>query len=267
MNPGEYLNGMEGPDWQDTEASLSPTILTFDEERASAFAKTVARDFNPLHDVGQSRFCVPGDLLFAALVSRYGLYADTSISFANMLPARASLALPASIDKALQLIDERDRQVLSLFTNGDQVKHGAFAQQLVTEYVRFSGRTFPDLLVPMMRESGVMINPSRPLVIYKDMALRVDAALINENVDKGLAVTLVPLKQLLSVNDKKGAAKLQFSIELNGVVVGEGEKHFVLGGLRAFDEASIATLVSEYQARKRNWDSGLVKEHAIGSPQ
>ncbi len=260
MNPGEYLNGMEGPDWDESDTSLSPATWTFDEERASAFAKSVAGDFNPLHDVGQSRFCVPGDLLFAALVSRYGLYAETSISFANMLPARASLELPARMDATLQLLDERDRQVLSLFTQGERVRQAVFAEHLVTEYVRFSGRTFPGLLVPMMRESNVMVNPSRPLVIYKDMALRVDAALISEYLSQGHDVRLTPQKQLFNVNDKKGAARLQFSIELNGLNVGEGEKHFVLGGLRPFDEEAIATLVTEYESRKRGWSAAGAAE-------
>ncbi len=39
-------------------------------EQASQFAKGVADDFNPIHDPDSRRFCVPGDLLFALVLSR-----------------------------------------------------------------------------------------------------------------------------------------------------------------------------------------------------
>lgn len=256
MNPGEYLNGLDGPHWgqsADSGKALSSTVLTFDEQRSSAFAKSVAGDFNPLHDVGQSRFCVPGDLLFAALVSRYGLYAHTSVSFANMLPARSRLALPADIGNRLMLIDERDRQVLSLFVEGDCLADAWFSENLVTEYVQFSGRAFPELLVPMMREAEVMVNPSRPLVIYKDMAIRLDAPAVEKGMSDRQSLTLIPQKQMLEVSEKKGAASIQFSIELDGARVGEGEKQIVLGGLRPYNEALISTVVDEYGARKHAW--------------
>ena len=42
--------------------------MQFSQQQASQFAKGVAGDFNPIHDVGGKRFCVPGDLLFACLL-------------------------------------------------------------------------------------------------------------------------------------------------------------------------------------------------------
>jgi len=38
--------------------------ISFTRQQASDFAKQVADDFNPLHNVEAKRFCVPGDLLF-----------------------------------------------------------------------------------------------------------------------------------------------------------------------------------------------------------
>ncbi len=258
MTPGAYLNGLDGPQGDfsvDPGEHAEETTLTFDETRASDFAKSVAGDFNPLHDVGHSRFCVPGDLLFAALVSRYGLHAETSVNFTNMVPARAQLRLPSSFDSRLQLVDERDREVLSWFRGGEPVPGRAFARDLVTEYVRFSGRTFPDLLVPMMREAGSMVNPARPLVMYKDMVIRLDAAAVASGLADGCAVALVAGERHLSVTDKKGAARLQFGVTLNGLPVGDGEKQFVVGGLRPFDEDAVAGLVDHYETRKKAWVS------------
>lgn len=50
---------------------LSPYFLKQNQsisvsaQQASDFAKKIAQDFNPIHDVGAKRFCVPGYLLFA----------------------------------------------------------------------------------------------------------------------------------------------------------------------------------------------------------
>ena len=47
--------------------------LTISAEQGSRFAKAVSNDFNPIHDADSKRFCVPGDLLFAIALQRYGL--------------------------------------------------------------------------------------------------------------------------------------------------------------------------------------------------
>jgi len=47
--------------------------IHFSRQQASRFAKEVAGDFNPIHDQEAKRFCVPGDLLFALVLSKYGL--------------------------------------------------------------------------------------------------------------------------------------------------------------------------------------------------
>ena len=47
--------------------------ISFTRQQASDFAKNVADDFNPLHDIDAKRFCVPGDLLFAISLETAGL--------------------------------------------------------------------------------------------------------------------------------------------------------------------------------------------------
>lgn len=263
MTPGSYLNGLEGPPGDfgaHPETFAQVAVLSFDETRASRFAKSVAGDFNPLHDEGHSRFCVPGDLLFAALASRYGLRAQTEVSFASMLAARAQVRLPEHCDEQLQLLDERDREVLSWSSRGERIQDTEFNRRLVHEYVRFSGETFPDILVPMMRDAGVMVNTARPLAVYKDMSIKLDADTVHAALTDGLDVRLVSGDHQFSVSGKKGAARLQFDIELNQQRVGVGEKQFVLGGLRPFDEAAISALVTEYQQRKAAWNSAAEPE-------
>ncbi|MEO1880948.1 MAG: DUF3581 family protein, partial [Methylococcales bacterium] len=54
-------------------------------EQGSLFAKEVAGDFNPIHDVDSKRFCVPGDLLFAIVLEKYGLSKTMNFTFTGML--------------------------------------------------------------------------------------------------------------------------------------------------------------------------------------
>ncbi len=49
-------------------------------EQASQFAKEVSDDFNPLHNPEHKRFCVPGDLLFALSLAKYGLSQKCSLT-------------------------------------------------------------------------------------------------------------------------------------------------------------------------------------------
>ncbi len=59
--------------------------IQFSREQASDFAKQIANDFNPIHDIDAKRFCVPGDLLFSIGVSKLGLSQKMHINFADMV--------------------------------------------------------------------------------------------------------------------------------------------------------------------------------------
>jgi len=231
----------------DTVAIEKATGVRFDEARASAFAKGVAGDFNPIHDPGSKRFCVPGDLLFSVMLARYGAFEGTGVRFAGMLDAEVTLALPAMAGGAVHVVDPRGREILSFFGEGRKFDDASFVARLALEYVRFSGRTFPEILVPLMRDADVMINPDRPLVIYKDMGLRIARESVGE-------LRLAPAGSELSVTGKKGVARLAFTVEDDAGAsdgpVAEGEKNLVLSGLRAWDAAAMDGVVSAYEARR-----------------
>ena len=57
---------------------ISNNKVSFSRQQASDFAKQIADDFNPLHDVEAKRFCVPGDLLFAVASAKAGLHKKMS---------------------------------------------------------------------------------------------------------------------------------------------------------------------------------------------
>lgn len=82
----------------------------FEEERASYFAKTIAGDFNPIHDPGTRRFCVPGDLLFSVLLSRFGIAANTTVEFSGMLDGKTRMLLPNNAGGPLTSLTQKSER-------------------------------------------------------------------------------------------------------------------------------------------------------------
>lgn len=220
--------------------------MHFTHAQATHFAKGVAGDFNPIHDVGAKRFCVPGDLLFAALLNRYGVYANLKVDLMSLLNADVTVHLPQSLSEHNEFHDAEGRHLVSLDVSGDLTKDAAFVSGLVENYVKFSGKTFPDILVELMRENNIMINPARPLVIYKDMSLQLDR-LSGDNLSLALD------KATLDVDGKKGKACLKFVIKDGDNMIGRGEKNMLLSGLREFDEAAMADIVAQYSEWKTSY--------------
>lgn len=226
--------------------------MRFTDTQANHFAKGVAGDFNPIHDIGAKRFCVPGDLLFAALLDRYGVYEQLHVDLMSLVNADVVVELPETLAAHNEILDAQGRHLLSLDIAGDSTRDSNFVSSLVERYVQFSGKTFPDILVELMRENNAMINPARPLVIYKDMSLKLDTL-------TGDDLSLELDNATLDVDGKKGKACLQFVIRNGTDVVGRGEKNMLLSGLREFDESAMTEIVALYG----KWKSSYVVPDSI----
>jgi len=211
-------------------------------QQASDFAKRVAGDFNPIHDPEHKRFCVPGDLLFALVLNRYGLSQKMEFEFAGMVGDGIFLNFPDG-DETPIVISDNKKKYLSIERSGDNSHDPDLIRSLACSYVEFSGQTFPHILVPLMEQHNVMINPDRPLVIYERMAIDIDRLDINSPKLKLAGSTL-------NVEGKRGNVKLEFKLVADGEVVGHGEKSMVLSGLREFERGKIDQLVNDYAARK-----------------
>jgi hypothetical protein len=220
--------------------------IHFSRQQASRFAKEVAGDFNPIHDPEAKRFCVPGDLLFALVLSRYGLSQRMRFVFSELVGDGVQLNLPDSTASRLDIYGDNDKKYLSLYREGDTSDDEKLIQDLTCSYVRFSGRTFPHVLVPLMSENQVMINPDRPLIIYESMAINLDRLDI---ADPQLQLT----GSKLEVSGKRGKVHLEFQLTASDGVVGRGEKNMILSGLRAFEADRVDTLVAGYNARKQSY--------------
>ena len=226
-----------------TYFNLQDNTLSFSKAQGSAFAKEIAGDFNPIHNVDAKRFCIPGDLLFAVMLWRYGAYQSMQFDFAGMVGEGIELALPADIETSFSLCDTQGKAYVEISMQGDHYDNPAFISELSQAYVQFSGQTFPDILVDLMKREGVMINPDRPLVIYRNMQIHLNAV-------SSEAVSLDLENCQLAVNGKKGEVSLNFGIRAGDTVIGSGCKSMVLSGLRDYDQAEIDRIIDEYAGWK-----------------
>ena len=92
--------------------------IGFTREQGSNFAKQVADDFNPIHDIDARRFCIPGDLLFSIVLARYGLSQHMEFRFTGMVVDGIELVLPEA-GPELEVIDSAGKQYLTIHRSGD----------------------------------------------------------------------------------------------------------------------------------------------------
>lgn len=223
--------------------------LRISATQASEFAKTIAGDFNPLHDPGNRRFCVPGDLLFTVLLQHYGISQHMSFRFSGMVGADVVLQLEEDPGASCEVRDAAGRTYLHLDRGGTVTRDAQLIERLARSYVAFSGHNFPHILVPLMQEHGMMINVERPMVIYESMTF--DLARVDiPNVQLRLA------DNTMQVNGKRGDVRLSFEFLCGETVVGTGCKRLLLSGLRPYDQASMDGLVEGYVARRDSYRPG-----------
>lgn len=230
--------------------SLDQDEVVISAAQGSAFAKGVAGDFNPIHDPESRRFCVPGDLLFAIAIQRYGIYQSMAFEFLDLLGADIGMRYPEQFPqqaKRLEIFSSKDKPTLGLNVEGANSQVESQQESLIKNYVAFSGHNFPDILVPLMREQNVMFNPARPLVIYQNMQLNFQH-LKFKTLDVELAQTS------LVVNNKRGDATLNFKLkDEQGKEVGEGAKTLILSGLREYKEEQIQEMRDEFYRRSTGY--------------
>ncbi|MEH6551949.1 MAG: DUF3581 domain-containing protein [Pseudomonadales bacterium] len=217
-----------------------------DAQQASDFAKGISDDFNPIHDPDSRRFCVPGDLLFAIVLTKYGLSQHMSFRFSGMVGSNTPLAFPVTDTSHLEIVNDKNKDCLDIEKSGSVSTRPELIEAMIRNYVVFSGHNFPGILVPLMAEHDVMINPARPLVIYEGMSFNLD----HLDFDKP---ELELSTSSLQVNGKRGDAQLHFNIIADGQTVGTGCKKLVLSGLRPYEEDAVQDMCEQYRSFKTNY--------------
>jgi len=229
--------------------------IWFRRADASRFAKSVANDFNPIHDPDARRFCVPGDLLFASTLSLCGVSANMAFDFRNMVDESDRLTLEIS-DTAIRWHDGSETVYLEATRSGSHSSDPRVIDAIVNAYVRFSGQTFPFVLVDLMKSENVMINPARPLVMYKSMALELSRVDVE-------SVELRFRSAGFEGSGKKGEVTLSFDLYESGEMFGSGNKKMLLGGLRPYDQSVIDALVADYNQTRQDYLSAAGEEAPV----
>lgn len=215
----------------------------FSREQASQFAKAIADDFNPIHDIDAKRFCVPGDLLFTVAVAKLGLQQNIHIRFADMVTDGIQLHFADAEEGHQEIQDANGKTYLAIDASGAYSENPERNLKLAEEYVAFSGKTFPHVLVPLWKDQNVMVNPARPLVIYESMSLDIESLDFEHP-------TVELCGSSLEVNGKRGNVCLQFEFKDGTRVFGRGEKRMVLSGLKPYEQTAIDGLIEFYDQRK-----------------
>ncbi|MBA6262577.1 MAG: DUF3581 family protein [Colwellia sp.] len=226
--------------------SVTGSQISFSRQQGSDFAKKIADDFNPLHDVDAKRFCVPGDLLFSVVLEKSGLSQNMGFTFSGMVTDGLKLDFPEKIVESACVTDDNAKEYMKIEASGECTTNSQSINALIRAYVEFSGHTFPHILVKLMFENSVMINPTRPMVMYENMFIHLDKL---DFVDIQLQLTTPSLL----IDGKRGKATLPFDLVANGEVIGHGKKHMLLSGLRDYEQATIDTLVSHYNDKKAQY--------------
>lgn len=222
--------------------------LSFTREQASHFAKRVAGDFNPIHDEDNKRFCVPGDLLFSVLLANVGLSQKMRFEFAGMINESSCLLIDIKSPTELAVIDCKGKVYMDVKRSGETTKDEVLISQVTKNYVQFSGMNFPHIMVPLMKSKDIMINPTRPLVIYECMELdftRLDLS----------APTVELTDSIIEVEGKRGSVTLHFCFKENGEIVGTGSKRMLMSGLKPYCQDSIDDLVTRFNERKDKFNA------------
>lgn len=227
---------------------ISADKISFTRQQGSDFAKQVANDFNPLHDIDAKRFCVPGDLLFSVIIAKSGLHKKMTFDFSGMVSDSVALTFPQHINDNFDIKDDNEKIYLSVDVSGEKTNNTDLINALTKAYVDFSGYTFPDILVKLMAEHDVMINPARPMVMYQSMS-------IDLHTLEASTVSLQLAKTSLTIDSKRGDAWLEFDLLSDNKVIGHGKKHMLLSGLRAYQQDAIDAMVQQYHESKASYVS------------
>jgi hypothetical protein len=166
--------------------------------------------------------------------------------FAGMVGGSVELLFPEQVSENFSICDSRDKTYLNVSRHGDVSRCDAQTESFIRHYVAFSGHNFIDILMPLMKQHQVMINPDRPLVIYESMSFDLTTLDFIE-------VTLSLVGQDLKIEGKRGDVTLHFELHSGDVLVGTGIKTLVMSGLRPYEEAFAQQMCATYEGRKTDF--------------
>ncbi|MGD8555894.1 MAG: DUF3581 family protein, partial [Chromatiales bacterium] len=149
------------------------------------------------------------------------------------------LLFPESDANKIAISDRQGKEYLNFERSGAVSNATSLISDLTQSYVAFSGHNFEHVLVPLMRDNDVMINPDRPLVIYESMSVDLERFDVT-------SPQLILEKSTLDVDGRRGKVRMQFRLTSDQGDFGHGEKSMILSGLRPADPAALQGMLDDY---------------------
>lgn len=219
--------------------------ISFTKQQGSDFAKKIAGDYNPIHHPDNKRFCIPGDLLFSLTLSKYGISKSMNFDFQGMVSGDTQVHFVED-NEQIRIENDREKSFLTVSHSGEVTTDETFVEGLIRSYVAFSGKTFPHIIVELMQQEGMMVNPEKPMVIYDMMKIEFERF-------AAVAPEVVLKSNRFDVNGKRGMVIMNFDITANGEKIGTGEKQIIMSGLRPFEQQGVDLLVENYEDSRRQY--------------
>lgn len=170
-----------------------------------------------------------------------------TFNFAGMVGAGVELQFPETAEQQLEIRDNKDKLYLKVERLGDVRYCQTQIEYFIRSYVAFSGHNFTHVLVPMMEQHQMMINPARPLVIYESMSFDLTTLDFEQ-----VALSLVG--QELKIDGKRGDVTLNFELHSGDQLVGTGLKTLVMSGLRPYDAELVKGMVGNYESYRTDFE-------------
>ena len=94
-----------------------------------------------------------------------------------------------------------------------------------------------------MADNGVMITPSRPLVIYESMSLTMKEVLFDK-------VSTEVDDVFMEMTGKRAKVAISFTLSSEKQIIGAGAKNLVIASLRPYDQDLCSIMVNEYLKKR-----------------
>jgi hypothetical protein len=103
-----------------------------------------------------------------------------------------------------------------------------------------------------MKRNKVMINPTRPMIMYESMSIELDSLDFED-------ITLRLSSTTLAIEGKRGNACLSFDLVSQDKIIGHGKKFMLLSGLRDYCQETIDNIVMQYNNTKAQYLAEKIK--------
>lgn len=216
-------------------------VFRFIPTACSAYARNVAKDFNPIHSHLAKKYCVPGDLIFALITEMHGAHNYMRVDFLNRVGAECKLFFDTK-RIALALLDVDKKLYAELATAGDKSVCPKRLKTVSNVVVSCTSGYFPYKLIDNLREENVMLSIRRSMVMLKSIEVEL------RNIHSASSLVAKYQSSGLELSGKRGEVKVYFQLfDDDGISVGFVTKTVLIIGIEKFNDKASKQYLDDYE--------------------